>query len=64
MKERKIGFKQAVNEAIVQGLSTSIREFSTPVFDLGNAKLPVEQALTLAAQLEDEELLRKRALGK
>ncbi len=67
MKQRGITFKQAVNEAILQGArpqGSADRRFSTPTLDLGRASVPVERALTLAAELENEELLRKRALGK
>lgn len=66
MRERGITFKEAVNEAILEGLgASSPREpFSTPTFDLGRALVPVEQALRLAGELEDEELLRKRNAGK
>lgn len=66
MRERGITFKDAVNAAIVEGLgpNTPRQPYSTPTYDLGRARLPVEQALRLAADLEDEELLRKRALGK
>jgi hypothetical protein len=34
------------------------------VFDLGRVKLPVDRAVALAAELEDEQLLRKREQGK
>lgn len=66
MRERGLTFKDAVNTAIIEGLSSRAprQPYSSPTFDMGNARLPVEQALRLAAELEDEELLRKRALGK
>jgi hypothetical protein len=64
MKERKIGFTEAVNQAIVSGLSTSVVKFSTPSFNMGRAKVPVDKALNLAGSFEDQELLRKRTLGK
>ncbi|MGL5849397.1 MAG: antitoxin [Phycicoccus sp.] len=67
MAERGIGFKEAVNEAIRRGLTTprSARpRFTTPTYDLGGAPIPGHRVLALAAQLEDEELLRKRELGK
>lgn len=66
MQERGVSFKAAVNEAIVVGLSVGrAREpVSTPTYDLGRTRIPVEHALRLAGELEDEELLRKRAMGK
>ncbi|MDM4761570.1 antitoxin [Galbitalea sp. SE-J8] len=68
MRERGIGFKQAVNEAIIAGLTShehqSAESFETPTFPLGSPRVPVERALTLYGDLEDEELLRKRSLGK
>ncbi|MGB3687543.1 MAG: antitoxin, partial [Ornithinimicrobium sp.] len=66
MRERGVSFKVAVNQAIVAGLTTgqARQAVSTPTFDLGRARVPVEQALRLAGELEDEELLRKRAMGK
>ncbi len=67
MAERGIGLKQAVNEAITRGLTRADRprrRFSTPTFDLGGAQIPDDRALALAARLEDDELMRKRELGK
>jgi len=66
MRERGLSFKEAVNTAIRQGLETEAERepFETPAFEMGPARLPLERALTLAGELEDEELLRKRALGK
>lgn len=66
MRERGLSFKEAVNGAILQGFASpaSGEPFSTPSFDLGAARVPVEHALRLAGELEDEELLRKRVLRK
>jgi len=66
MRERGLSFKEAVNTAIREGLAAEgEREpFETPTFEMGPARLPVERALRLAGELEDEELLRKRSLGK
>ncbi|MBA2694796.1 MAG: antitoxin [Ornithinimicrobium sp.] len=66
MLHRGLSFKDAVNEAIVVGLTAGHERqpVSTPTFDLGRTRVPVEQALRLAGELEDEELLRKRAMGK
>ena len=66
MRERDMGFKEAVNAAILEGLSAKGErsEFRTPTYDMGKTLVPVEHALRLAAELEDEELVRKRELGK
>jgi hypothetical protein len=66
MRQRGLSFKEAVNAAIVDGLaSTPVRAtISTPTFDLGGARIPLDRAIALAADLEDEQLLRKRELGK
>lgn len=66
MRERGLSFKDAVNEAIVIGLTTqqARQPLSTPTFDLGRTRVPVEQALRLAGELEDGDLMRKQAMGK
>lgn len=66
MRERRLSFKDAVNAAIVDGLSPrrTAPVAPTPTFDLGRARMPLDRALTLAAELEDEQLLRKRESGK
>ncbi|OMH23111.1 hypothetical protein BKD30_14740 [Tersicoccus phoenicis] len=66
MRERGLTFKEAVNAAIVDGL-TAGREsssYSTPTFDLGRARIPLDQALAVAGELEDEQLRRKAEAGK
>ena len=66
MRDRSIGFKRALNEAIRAGIARpgARRRVSTPVFDLGQPRVPIDKALRLAADLEDEELLRKLATRK
>lgn len=66
MAERGVTFKEAVNEAIVAGLGTGRHDtaFTTPTFDLGRTRVPLDRALALAGELEDEELLRKQSAGK
>ncbi len=63
MRERGLSFKQAVNEAIRAGSPAAVRRraFRTPTFDMGRPAVPVEHALRLAGELEDEELVRKLA---
>lgn len=66
MRERGLSFKDAVNAAIVDGLQprSGTDTYETPVFALGPARVPLDKALALAAELEDEELVRRRELGK
>ncbi len=66
MRERRLSFKEAVNFAIRSGLAPKNDDaaFATPTFDLGKPHVPLEKALQLAGELEDEELLRKTALRK
>jgi hypothetical protein len=66
MRERGMTFKQAVNEAIRAGAPTSRRRraFRTRTFDMGPPAIPLDKAMRLAAELEDEELLRKIAARK
>ncbi|MGI8459449.1 MAG: hypothetical protein ACR2LI_15245 [Propionibacteriaceae bacterium] len=66
MADRGVTFKDAVNAAIVAGLrvDTGRASFSTPSFDLGRARVPLDRAVALAADLEDDELIRKQSVGK
>jgi hypothetical protein len=66
MSERRLSFKEAVNEAIRAGLAApgSGEPFRTPTFDMGEPAVPVDKALRLAEELEDEELVRRLAVRK
>lgn len=66
MKERGVSFKQAVNDAIREGLTRPRRRprFRTPTAALGLPAVPLDRALRLAGEIEDEELLRKMRTGK
>ncbi len=66
MRERGMTFKQAVNEAIRAGSGSRGRRraFRTRTFDMGPAAIPLDKATRLAADLEDEELIRKIAARK
>jgi hypothetical protein len=66
MRERGVSFKVALNDAIRAGLvaRTASREFRTPTADLGRPTVNLDRALQLAAELEDEELVRKQRVGK
>lgn len=69
MRERGIGFKAAVNEAIRRGLAPIPADHpearSTPTFRMGWApEVNLDKALALAARLEDEALARRLAVRK
>lgn len=67
MRERGISFKQAINDAIREGLTggeTSDRAFRTRTARLGTPAVNLDRALQLAGELEDEELVRKQRTGK
>lgn len=66
MKTRGLTFKAALNEAIREGgrRTASRRQLRTKTFDMGPSAFPLDKALRLASELEDEELIRKLALRK
>lgn len=65
MRDRSLTFKQALNAAIRSGARTrSGRPVRTPTFDMGTPTVPLDKALSLAADLEDAELVRKIAARK
>ena len=63
MRERGLTFKEALNDAIRAGVPGPGRRqaFRTPTFDMGQPTVPLDKALRLAGEIEDEELLRKLA---
>jgi hypothetical protein len=68
MRERDISFKVAINNAVRAGLAgpaPSARPFRMTTAPLGvRPGINVDKALTLAGDMEEEEILRKRELGK
>jgi hypothetical protein len=69
MRERGVPYKVAVNDAIRAGLADvprgRRRTRRTPTFKMGfEPALPWDKALRMAAELEDEELLRRLAVRK
>jgi hypothetical protein len=66
MRERGVSFKQAVNDAIRAGIGEQRRgePFRTHTAPMGTPTVNLDRALQLAAELEDEELVRKTRLGK
>lgn len=66
MKERGESFKEALNGALRDSLGRreAARPFRTTTASLGRPRVSLDRALQLAAELEDEELLRKARTGK
>jgi len=67
MSERRLSFKEALNDAIRRGLAPThaTSGFRTPTFRLGlDPGVPLEKALRLAGELEDDELARRLAARK
>lgn len=66
MREREASFKDVVNDAIRAGLGP--KEAAGPYRpeprSLGRPAVPLTKALQIAADLEDDEIVRKLALGK
>ena len=66
MRERGLSFKEAVNASIRAGTAPQTRRqpFRTPTFEMGAPSVSMDKALRLAAELEDEEIVRKLELRK
>jgi hypothetical protein len=66
MRERGLTFKGALNEAIRAGIAPrrAAKRFRSPTSDMGQPAFPLDNALRVAGQLEDDELMRKMALRK
>jgi hypothetical protein len=65
MRERNVSFKQAINDAIRAGaLAHRPARFETRTATLGIPAVNLDRALQVAADLEDEELVRKMRVGK
>jgi hypothetical protein len=63
MERRGAGLKQVVNDALREALAPAAtrRSVRTPTYAMGEPALPLDRALSLAAELEVDELLRKIA---
>ncbi len=67
MRERGAGFKETVNELLRRGLRSDavVEPYETPTFSSGVLPgIDLDKATQLAAQLEDEEIIRKLEMGK
>jgi hypothetical protein len=66
MDERGVSFKQALNDALREALSSRAGRgpFRTPAHDLGSPAVNLDRALLVAGEIEDEELVRNQRAGK
>ncbi len=66
MRERGSSFKEALNDAVREGLRAGQGSggFRTTTANLGLPAVNLDRALQLAAELEDEELIRSSRAGK
>lgn len=65
MRERNISFKEALNEAIRDGVieQEDRQAFTTETVSMGESRVNLDRALQVTADLEDDELLRKMRSG-
>jgi hypothetical protein len=61
MHERHITFKEALNDAIRTGLGQPARSepFRTRTRSMGTSAVNLDRALQIAAEIEDDELIRR-----
>ncbi len=65
MAERKVSFKQALNDLVSegQGRVTESERFETTVRPMGMPKVNLDRAIRIAAELEDREIIRRLDMG-
>ncbi|HKY14523.1 MAG TPA: hypothetical protein VJM33_06325 [Microthrixaceae bacterium] len=65
MAERRQSFKEALNDAIRSGarLTDATPPFETATAAMGQSRVNLDRALQIAADLEDDELVRKLRTG-
>lgn len=65
MRERNVSFKEALNDAIRAGIveQESRQAFTTETASMGESRVNLDRALQVAADLEDDELLRRMRSG-
>jgi DNA-binding GntR family transcriptional regulator len=65
MRERGMSFKEAINDAIRQGAGAPAERtpFRTETARLGVSRVNLDRALQVAADLEDDELVRRVRRG-
>ena len=65
MAERGVSFKQALNDAIREGAAPRMHaDVAFPTFSMGEPRVDLDQALQVAGDLEDQELVRRMQSGQ
>ncbi len=66
MVERGLSFKQVINSLLRAALvpESECVDYSFQTYDLGAPAIPLEHALGVAAELDDQELRRKLLVGR
>lgn len=59
MAERGVSFKVAINDAIRESVAASSPPFRTRTTSMGRSAVNLDRALQVAAELEDDELVRR-----
>lgn len=63
MRERGLTFKEAINDAIRSASPAPRADFVTETAAMGESRVNLDRALQLAADLEDDELIRRMRAG-
>lgn len=64
MRERKVSFKQALNDALREGLTgRPAAPFRTETAEMGRPLISLDRALQIAAELEDDALVARYRAG-
>lgn len=65
MTERGVSFKEALNDAVREGVLGASQgpPFRTATAAMGESRVNLDRALQVAADLEDDELIRKLRAG-
>lgn len=65
MRERGVGFKEALNEVIRAAASGEHgrKPFRTEVADLGRSRVNLDRSLEISGVLEDDDLIRRMRKG-
>lgn len=63
MRERGMTFEEAINDAIRQSEGDAAEPFRTRAAALGRARANLDRALRVAADLEDDALVRRMQTG-
>lgn len=59
MHDRRLSFKAAINEAVRRGLGPPREQFVTQTASLGRPNIDLDDALQIAAEMEDAALVAK-----